>query len=187
VLADLHRPGAARWLAAATLVLSLYLPQASSAADALPADTESAHAGIRPQVLQSGLFEILGDAVDEAASRTAAGKVSSHEGEKLRRTTRTLRALKGVAFGFRYRLYAQREGPMHGLEMHVLHPPMRGTDGKMHSVSTAPTDAFFEGGMSDNSIIYILAEDWEVLPGVWTLQVLLDGKVLISRSYRLEP
>jgi Domain of unknown function (DUF3859) len=178
----MHRTRALLSAAAVTLLVACTASQMRAA----PRDIESVHAGITPRVLESGVFELTGDTVDSDAGRTAAGKVSEHKGVKLVRDTLTLDARKGVAFGFRYRLTSNREGPLPGLEMQVSHPPMRGVDGKTHTLSTAPTSVEFESGVAENDIVYILSEDFEVLPGAWTLRLLLDGNVLISRTFLLK-
>jgi len=136
-------------------------------------------------ITEQGQYKSLGEVLDLAAPNTASGKIGEHRGIRLIRSGASIPAKKGVIFGFRYRVEGQRDGPMMGAQMHVMHPPMRGVDGKLHSSQTASIDLFFENGVAEDDIVYVLSEDFEVLPGVWTLQILFDGKPAASRSFEL--
>jgi hypothetical protein len=69
--------------------------------------------------------------------------------------------------------------------MRIIHPSMRGTDGKERVESIIPMEVCFKDGKADDFLIYGLEEESEVLPGEWILQVRHNGEVLLSRSYTL--
>ncbi len=170
-----------------TLLLGLSLCGLALASGAQAAEG-SAGGLVSVEVWQEGVFETVGELQREAEPRTAAGTVSTYERIRLLRSTLSLEARKGATFGCRERVkagVARPDGPMHGVEMRVLHPPMRTPDGRVQTVSTAAIDWFFEGGVARDDVMYTLSEDFEVLPGRWTLQLLLDGQVLASREFTL--
>jgi hypothetical protein len=142
-------------------------------------------AGLSVEILQEGRFETKGD-VSIDAPQTPAGKTGEYSEIRLLKAGTDFKASKGLTFGFRYQLKGAFKGPMMGYEMHVIHPPMQGQDGKMHTTTTAALELYFVDGVARDDLVYILSEDFEVLPGKWTLQILLDGNVLISRDYRLQ-
>lgn len=141
--------------------------------------------GIRVDVLEEGAFETRGDVASIDAPQTPAGKTGEYSEIRLLRSGSEFKAVKGLTFGFRYKLTGPFKGPMMGYEMHVIHPPMVGQDGKTLTTTTAPLELYFANGVARDDIVYLLSEDFEVLPGRWTLQILLDGKPLISRDYLL--
>ena len=69
--------------------------------------------------------------------------------------------------------------------MFIVHPPMKGPDGKVHTHSTIPMKVCFKDGKAEDFVIYSLEENIEVLPGQWILQVRKDHEVLLSRSFTL--
>jgi hypothetical protein len=141
--------------------------------------------GISVEVLEEGAFETKGDVASVEMPQTAAGKIGEYSEIRLVKAGTEFKATKGLTFGFRYKLHGPFKGPMIGYEMHVIHPPMLGQDGKMHTTTTAPLELYFVDGVARDDIVYILSEDFEVLPGKWTLQILLDGKTLVSKDYLL--
>jgi hypothetical protein len=157
-------------------------PSAPPAAPSIEAPRE-----FKFDILDVGVYETLGDTVIKAAPSTAAGRVSEHEGLNLLGATDRLRAQRGVVFGYRYRIVGQLQGEADDFEMHVIHPSMRGVDGKFHTSQTAPIKLFFENGAVEDHIVYTLREAFEVLPGTWTLQIRFKGTPVITKSFTLTP
>lgn len=133
-----------------------------------------------------GIYETEGDVENYSAPQIAAGKVGLHGGSKLLSVTQNIPARKGVNFGFRFKLAAKRNGAMGGFEMFVEHPPMRGVDGKVHTSQRAPLYVEFIDGQTNDDFLYMLEQDFEVLPGEWKLSLLLHGVPVISRSFNLQ-
>jgi hypothetical protein len=145
----------------------------------------SNQAGLVVEILEEGSFEIRGEVVDIDAPQTPAGKTGEHSEIRLLKSGSEFTAAKGLTIGFRYKLNGPYKGPMMGYELHVIHPPMLGQDGKTHTTTTAALELYFVDGVARDDLVYMLSEDFEVLPGKWTLQILLDGKPLISKDYLL--
>ena len=133
------------------------------------------------EVLQSGLFEKPAHESLLPASGTAAGVVGEHGSIRFLKTTSNLKAEPGATFGFRYQLKDVPGGSISGLEMRVIHPPMTGPSGKTETVSIAEV----AGHNGQAEIIYIIDEPFEMLPGNWTLQLLYQGQVVVSRDFYL--
>jgi hypothetical protein len=168
------------------LLASFALATFISSAVAAPRGAERTTVGeLTFVVTEVGQYETVGDVVDVPQPNTAAGKMSEHEKIRLVRAGNQIPAKKGNAFGFRYRVEGKRDGPMTGAEMHVVHPPMQGVDGRIHTTTTASIDLYFESGVAEEDIIYMLSEDFEVLPGTWILQIRFDGKVAATRTFEL--
>jgi hypothetical protein len=140
----------------------------------------------KAEIYETGIFETVGEVRSVDAPQTAPGKVGEYSGIKLVEATTSFATKKGLTFGFRYRVTGPKDGEVQGFEMFVMHPPMRGTDGKMHTIQSAPIELFFENKVAKDDVVYILAEDFEVLPGTWTLQVRLAGKPILSRTFVLK-
>ena len=136
-------------------------------------------------LVDEGVYEILGDTQNIAAPQTAAGKIGEHGGLNLLAATNSLIAKKGITFGYRFVLKGPYDGSVSGFEMHVVHPAMRGVDGKTHTTQTAPIEIDFEKGIAYHDIVYILSEDFEVLPGEWALEIRFQGKPVLSRRFTL--
>jgi Domain of unknown function (DUF3859) len=96
------------------------------------------------------------------------------------------KAERGKSFGFTFRITGLPEGPTPDFEMRAVHPPMKGPSGSTSSVSTAATEVFTDGGVAENEILYTLSEEFEVLPGQWTLQLLFKGQPVISKRFTLQ-
>jgi Domain of unknown function (DUF3859) len=137
-------------------------------------------------ITQYGLFDLFGDQNDTAAPNTAAGKVSDHDSSRLVETTTTVKARKGVVFGFKYEIRGLRDGEHSGFEMRVTHPPMKGPDGRVSTLSQAPTFIDSQAGVAGNDLLYKLSQDFEVLPGQWTLEALYQGRVVLSKTFVLQ-
>jgi hypothetical protein len=168
------------------VIFALLASTGCSTSPVAPASAPAAQSQeIVAEIVDLGVYETLGETIDTPAPNTAAGKVGEHGGLNLLRAATSLKAERGISFGYRYRLRANYEGEVSGFEMHVIHPSMRGVDGKLHTSTTAPTELFFDGGVADGDIIYILSEQFEVLPGAWTLQIRYKGTVVISKTFQL--
>jgi hypothetical protein len=152
-----------------------------------PAAVSTALTAIEVALIDEGVYETLGDTKNVEAPQTAAGKVGEHGGLELLEATRTLVAEKGVTFGYRFALKGPYNGTVGGFEMHAEHPSMLGVDGKSHTSQTVPIEIDFEGGLAYHDVVYVLSEDFEVLPGNWTLEIRFQGKPLISRHFILRP
>ncbi len=140
---------------------------------------------LRAEISEYGLFEILGDQSDQETATAAAGRVSAHDSSRHLETTTSLKATRGVTFGFRYRILGLPDGEHEGFEMRAVHPLMTGPSGRSTTISQAPTFPFSENGMATSELFYSLSKDFEVLPGEWHLEILFRGRVVLTKTFTL--
>lgn len=139
------------------------------------------------EVVAEGTFEQPKDVRNAQAPNTAAGKVGEYSGlPKHLATTRKLKAVQGVVFGFRYSITGLPENKNLVFEMRAVHPPITGPDGKSSELSSAPIEVYTANGTYDDDLVYMLSEPSEVVPGRWILQLYFDGKHVASREFLLE-
>lgn len=162
------------------------------AEDVLSADTgapplASASAPVTAELVEEGSFRMLGDGNIYGAPEAATGIAHEFDEAELLERGNVFAACKGLSFGYRYNLHSPGGDRCHveGFDMLITHPPIKGPDGHLRTTSVVPLDVCFNGGKSDEFLIYSLEEDHEVVPGQWTLQVRKDGQVLITRSFAL--
>jgi hypothetical protein len=140
----------------------------------------------KAEILEVGMYEVVGAVAQRPAPGTAAGTASEHEDLRLIQVGTQVKATRGTTFGFRYRLSEVADGPVQGLQLRALHPPMRGPDGRVNSSSTASTEVLASGGEARGDVAYTLSEPFEVLRGDWELQLLYSGRVILSQRFKLQ-
>jgi hypothetical protein len=130
---------------------------------------------------------MIGEAQTYEAPLAATGKANEHTDAELLETGAEFPARLGLSFGYRYMISAPGENRcgVEGFDTRIIHPPMRGPDGRERAESIIPMDVCFKDGQADDFLIYGLEEEDEVLPGEWILQVRHNGEVLLSRSFTL--
>jgi len=144
-------------------------------------------AGVAAALVEEGAFRMIGEGQTYEAPLAATGKKNEHDEAELLETGSQFSARQGLNFGYRYTLSSSGENRcgVDGFDMRIIHPPMRGPDGRERAESIIPMDVCFKDGKADDFLIYGLEEEFEVLPGQWILQVRHNGEVLLSRSFTL--
>ncbi|MBJ7392283.1 MAG: DUF3859 domain-containing protein, partial [Chthoniobacterales bacterium] len=144
-------------------------------------------AGMAAELVEEGSFRMIGNSTTYTAPDAATGETNKVDEAELIQNAAVFPAIKGLNFGYRYVLRSPGEDrcDVGGFDMFVVHPPMKGPDGKVHTHSTIPMKVCFKDGKAEDFVIYSLEENIEVLPGQWILQVRKDHEVLLSRSFTL--
>ena len=140
----------------------------------------------KAEILDTGLYDVIGNVETRPAPGTAAGSATLHEDLQLIQAGTNVKAVRGKTFGFRYRLFDLPDGPVRGLELQALHPAMRGPDGRISRSSKVSTEVFVTGGEGRGDVAYTLSEPFEVLRGDWELQLLYLGSVILSKQFKLQ-
>jgi hypothetical protein len=160
----------------------------SDFSDEVPGEVPAPSAALRAaELVEEGSFLMVGNSRAYDAPDAATGKTNKVDEAELLQSGSVFAANKGLNFGFRYVLQSPGEDRcgVEGFEMFIVHPPIKGPDGQERTTSKIPFKLCFNDGKADDFLIYSLEEDYEVLPGSWTMQVRKDGEVLLSRSYTL--
>jgi len=139
------------------------------------------------ELTEEGSFRMVGDSQAFEAPQAATGKRNEVDEAEILQSGSVFSATKGLNFGYRYAINAPGEDRcgVDGYEMFIIHPPIKGPDGKERPTTSIPMSLCFKDGQAEDFIIYSLEEDYEVLPGTWTLQIRKEGQTLISRSFAL--
>ncbi len=139
------------------------------------------------EVFAEGVFEQPKEVNQVPAPATAAGVIGEY-GSPLKHVASNLefKAAVGLTFGFRYRLMGLPAGAKLQFEMRAIHPPMRGADGGVTELSSAPIDVYAKDGRYEDDLVYSLTEPFEVVPGRWYLQLYFKGRPIASRAFLLK-
>ena len=164
------------------------VPGESKFSDEAPRDVPVPSAApLAVELVEEGSFRMIGNSRAHDAPDAATGKTNKVDEAELLQSGSVFAANKGLNFGFRYVLHSPGENRcgVDGFEMFIVHPPIKGPDGQERTTSTIPMKVCFNDGKAEDFLIYSLEEDYEVLPGSWTMQVRKEGEVLLSRSFTL--
>jgi hypothetical protein len=148
----------------------------------IPAQTPTVE---RVDVTERGIYT----AVPVRAAQPSAEGVSHTvvDSIKLAAQTHEIPLQKGVSFGFRYVIVGAPSGAPVSLRKVVIYPP----PGAHKPGSSAPLTTTGWNDIrpvgSEGFVLYSLDDDWEVIPGEWTLEVWVSGRKLASQTFHLKP
>jgi hypothetical protein len=121
----------------------------------------------------------------QAAPGTATGALNHVTNFRLAVTTRTVPAQQGAQFGFRFNVVGPPSGmvvPLHSVT--ILPPPGLRNPATGQVKTQSDYDANTTVG-ADNYRSYTLTHDWEVVPGIWTMQIWYQGRKLVEQSFNV--
>lgn len=131
------------------------------------------------EITQSGIYELKATDSNNVAGTSRAPDYSFVS------DATTVPARKGVNFGFEYRL----TGVVRGLPVpirHVVVFPEGGLRDPKDAKVVARRQYFFDATVGNLYLRgYDLKEDWELVPGIWTLQVWYFEKKLAEKTFTL--
>jgi hypothetical protein len=163
-------------------VLSLFLFVASLAGDSL--------AVIKPQIpngtiITFGIYDVVKRGVRYEHKESTSGHAEEAVEVVLIEKTSNVPLKKGVTFGIEWEAEGLPNIPLK-IAMRVKHPPTTKPDG---TVSTGFDELLpfvpENGRIEKRGDYYNLTEDWELLPGEWTLSIVYEGKVLCSKVFHV--
>jgi hypothetical protein len=94
--------------------------------------------------------------------------------------------VKGTSFGFDFRIDgASADHPVRLTHL-ITHPKMTKPDGTVLERQTFDRDVIPNEGAISGRLWYTLREDFELLPGDWTLSVLHGTSVLVEKKFTVE-
>jgi hypothetical protein len=158
------------------------------------------------EVTEYGLYA-TDTANSSAAPGTATGKIDQVSNIKLVQSTTTVPARLGVEFGFRYKIIGQpaaAPAPQAGATIlgmqfgtqpatppsaavtlkyvtHIPKPGMRNPE----TGNVTLTNVFYQEHKVGEELyrLYRLTERWEIVPGVWTLEIWDGERKLLSQDF----
>lgn len=90
-----------------------------------------------------------------------------------------------MVFGFRYKIMGLPDKTYYDFTVTVNHPPIL-VNGKIHVFYKTTIQEQVEDGQIDSSVIYTIKNDFELVPGLWTLELIYQDRVLLSRQFIME-
>lgn len=95
-------------------------------------------------------------------------------------------ATRGAAFGFSYRLdFVPKDHPVR-LTQVIRHPPLKKPDGPVIRHQISSQEVRSSDGHVEGKLWYILREDYEVVPGEWTVSLLQGRRVLLEQRFTVK-
>jgi Domain of unknown function (DUF3859) len=136
----------------------------------------------RIEILERGIYhaQVTGET---PAGSTATGQVNQVSKIQFVQHTTTIPMRLGVRFGFRYAVVGSPEGANVPLKLVTIFPgpglynPERGQT--FHREEYTSTKTLGEPTMTG----YVFAHSWELVPGVWTLQIWYQDRLLTEQRF----
>ena len=143
---------------------------------------ENAAAEPRATILSFGRYETQIAGKPEKAERTASGIVQPVDGHRLLERSDVIVGQFGNTFGIELKLENFPAG-VAALTIRTTHPPLTNDDtGKTMTVSE------YDWPVAGRSKVYFgftFDYRWEIAEGVWTKQLVHDGKVIAEKTFKI--
>jgi hypothetical protein len=136
------------------------------------------------EIVDFGTIQMSGSGV-QVADDTLAGSHKDISGVSRKITKHSPRvvAAKGVTFGVMFRASGTPEGAVVTVTSRLIHPPMTNPATKATSSSeNLPIQTRLGTAQAD---VFTFEHDWEIVPGKWTQQYYVDGKLLAEKSFNV--
>ena len=142
----------------------------------------AAAAEARGMIVSFGRYEIVETGRPEKAERTVAGEVKPVQTRRLIQQTDEVVGQLGNTFGFEVDLDGLPPGPV-TLVVRTLHPPLTNAEtGKTMTVSEYDWPVV---GRRKVYFGFTFDYRWEIAEGVWTKQLVYDGKVIAEKKFKV--
>ena len=134
------------------------------------------------KIVTYGRYEIVETGRAEKAERTVAGEVKPVENRRLLEQTDTIVGQIGNTFGFEIDIHGLPEGSVN-LVIRTIHPKLTNSEtGKTLTVSE------YDWPVAGREKVYFgfsFDHRWEIAEGIWTKQVVYNGKVIAEKKFKI--
>jgi hypothetical protein len=139
----------------------------------------------RIEITEFGTYDSVSTNNTTAAPGTATGTVTARTNLTHAKTTTTVPASIGSHFGFRYQVIGQANGAMVNLKRIIL-VPQPGIRNPATGNTTVRDEYDYKKRIGDTGFAaYKLDDNWEVVPGTWTIEIWDGNRKLASKSFNL--
>lgn len=135
------------------------------------------------EVLEFGLFDLVGQQQRVESPATLDGEKLYSDGARFSEQTDRIPATPGVRFGFRYKITGITEQGSAQFKMIVSHPPIKDENGVVQRQHSTLEDLPTKNGYVSEVTGYGLDRPEELVPGVWTFEVWYKGQKMVSQSF----
>jgi hypothetical protein len=139
-------------------------------------------APLRARLLDYGIVRPAGALIHHPDKNSATGFISTGHGVFEQRTTQ-VPGLRGAAFGIQYRIDGIPTGQVVVVEEIIRHPPMTRPDGTVTQEERTRQQGTTDNGYLESKFWYLLREPFEVVPGDWSLTVVVNNRKLIEQHF----
>jgi hypothetical protein len=143
------------------------------------------HSEINKGVITSfGLLEPTNVQNDQQAPETAAGVIHTAAGMKLLRSTNRVPRIRGTTFGYLFVVEGTKAGSKLNATVTVIHPPIQRPGGASATEQDSWAQTIIVG--SPSAAAWHFDEEWEMVPGQWTIKVTSGPWLLAEKSFVIE-
>jgi hypothetical protein len=107
------------------------------------------------------------------------------EEPKISETTTKIPMKKGSKFGYKWQITGFQSDQPVEITYRYKHPPFVGPDGKRTEGHDTPIIIQPENGKIESFDGYEFSEDYELVPGKWTLSIVCQDKVVVSKTFQV--
>ncbi len=167
----------------ATGLVAVCVP-AILALEAAAAVTKSMVSGT---VLEYGIYEYRGESHTVPSPGAATGTVTHGSAENIRfvETTTVVPLRQGIHFGYKLRIEGLTDGVPVDVTYRIKHPPITNPKGTRSDISEGRLRIVPAGSSYEMINSYRLSEEYEVVPGTWTITILLGEQLLAEMSFQV--
>jgi hypothetical protein len=136
-------------------------------------------------IVEFGIYEVVKKGTQHEHKESTAGYAEEGGEIVFVKTATDIPLKKGIAFGFDWEAQGLPSMPIK-IIWRVKHPRTVKPDG---TVSTGFDETLRvrpkEGRIKKRTDAYILSEDWEMLPGEWSLSIVYENRVLCEKVFHV--
>ena len=160
------------------VVLGISLTRIATA-QTVPANVQSV------EIVEYGIYQIVHTGEHIPLKLTAAGAIEPAAHVQLATTTNRVPAVVGTTFGCLFVLHGEPANARVTLDVVVEHPPFEKAPGqKTGTVDKIPWP-YVIGRKAGYT--YTFDNDWEAVPGTWSIQVWYHGRKFAEQKFVVEP
>lgn len=136
------------------------------------------------EIVEYGIYRLERTGEHILLPSTAAGAVEPAARVSLITTTNRVQAIVGTTFGCRFVVNGEPTGASVRLDIIVEHPPFEKTPGQKTGTTDKVPYRYVIG--QKGGYTYTFDNDWEAVPGDWSIQVWYRGRKLAEQKFVVE-
>jgi hypothetical protein len=138
-------------------------------------------------VLEYGIYAYGGEKHTVKSPGTATGTVSYGDPDDVHlvKKTKIVPLVKGLIFGYKWRIQGLKDDTPVEITYRVKHPPIVNLKGIRSEKSEGLMQITPVAGAYEMIASYTLSEDFELVPGIWTITIFLRDQVITEMSFQV--
>lgn len=140
------------------------------------------------KIVDYGIYTLTAKKVSIPSDTDTAGYTSYVQKKTdvvLETQTTQIPTKKGTVFGFRFDILSWPDGWHDKITLKYEHPEIVRPDGKKSTGFEIRKRTRERKAPPDDGIVYSLSEDFELVPGKWTLSVLYKDEPVLTKTFTL--